>query len=264
MTSIFQVKVYLAAMSICGILSAAAHQFNVISIEARYYAYMADYVGISTALYGINIGINACSAVLVPYQTHIFISAVVSSFGFVGAFYSLFAKTKLWQTIGRPMAFLPMTFVIAKPILYRLLLLFEGHGAVKRGAIFSSINWAQTHDFTNYGLVIHLSSLAVAVLSAFYYTSHFPERFVTGIFDIVGHSHQFFHILVFHAGVRQFHAILQDVHDRRSNLFGLEIGHFSVAIFLHVAVFLIVGFLAKRWIAKDVETRKTCFGKYYK
>jgi hypothetical protein len=57
------------------------------------------------------------------------------------------------------------------------------------------------------------------------YGTHFPERLFPGSFDIVGHSHQLFHVFVILGTMTQMQGILHDMQVRRQEL--LEVWEFD-------------------------------------
>ena len=63
---------------------------------------------------------------------------------------------------------------------------------------------------------LHAWQFAFAILAAFLYASHLPERWQPGRFDIIGHSHQLFHVATILGVVCQLRAVLLDMHERQA------------------------------------------------
>lgn len=59
-----------------------------------------------------------------------------------------------------------------------------------------------------------------ALLAAFLYATHLPERLNPGRFDIIGHSHQLFHVCSILGTMDQMQAILYDMKARGEELAG--------------------------------------------
>jgi hypothetical protein len=55
-------------------------------------------------------------------------------------------------------------------------------------------------------------------IAGFLYGTHFPERMFPGSFDIIGHSHQLFHVCVILGTMTQMQAILYDMQERKQEL----------------------------------------------
>ncbi|XP_014816725.1 PREDICTED: progestin and adipoQ receptor family member 6-like [Calidris pugnax] len=62
--------------------------------------------------------------------------------------------------------------------------------------------------------------LLFALLTAFLFTSHLPERLAPGRFDYIGHSHQLFHVCAVLGTHFQLEAVLCDARSRRGWLRG--------------------------------------------
>ncbi|GKV18121.1 hypothetical protein SLEP1_g28542 [Rubroshorea leprosula] len=61
------------------------------------------------------------------------------------------------------------------------------------------IHWGDPHVFVSLGFEIVMGFLYAA--GAAFYTSRIPERWKPGAFDIIGHSHQIFHVFVVLAAI---------------------------------------------------------------
>ncbi|XP_070565664.1 membrane progestin receptor gamma-A-like [Ptychodera flava] len=64
----------------------------------------------------------------------------------------------------------------------------------------------------------HLRQFLIAPMVAFLFATHFPECIAPGKFDVVGHSHQLFHVLVALATNDQLNALIWDMVHRREYL----------------------------------------------
>ncbi|XP_075939282.1 membrane progestin receptor beta-like [Anarhichas minor] len=70
------------------------------------------------------------------------------------------------------------------------------------------------------GLASFLHQVVLFLLSAFFFSFPVPERFSPGRYDIVGHGHQLFHVLLFLCTLAQQEALFQDFLWRRPALVG--------------------------------------------
>ncbi|XP_038993931.1 heptahelical transmembrane protein 1-like [Hibiscus syriacus] len=68
------------------------------------------------------------------------------------------------------------------------------------------INWSNPHR--NVTLAYELAMAMFYLMGTLFYVSRIPERFKPGWFDLAGHSHQIFHVLVVMGALAHYGASL--------------------------------------------------------
>ena len=68
----------------------------------------------------------------------------------------------------------------------------------------------------------HIHAFLWFFLSVFFFASGMPERFSPGRFDIVGHGHQIFHVLMIVTSLLQFHAGVLEIRRRPRDLVAMS------------------------------------------
>lgn len=197
---------YLVVCCAFPMASAIAHLFNVMSEEARQFCFFLDYSALS---------LFSC-AVAVCYRAYCFPVQLLSDDGSYTWFRDNFVRISvvnalLCTTISCMTRFMKPTPLRKAlrlgsfaypyvydciPIIYRLLYCAEG-------------------DCQLAGQYYHSRQFFLAFLSSFLYASHLPERLLPGSFDIVGHSHQLFHVTSILGVMYQIQAVLLDVKERK-------------------------------------------------
>ncbi|XP_004714757.1 membrane progestin receptor delta isoform X3 [Echinops telfairi] len=105
--------------------------------------------------------------------------------------------------------------------------------------------WGRAHHCGQEALSpSHSYHLLCALLTAFLFTSHLPERLAPGRFDYIGHSHQLFHICAVLGTHFQLEAVLADMGTRRTWLAALppalSLGGMAATLGLAVAGNLLI------------------------
>lgn len=86
---------------------------------------------------------------------------------------------------------------------------------------------------------LHLVETGITGAAVFLYGSHVPERLFPGRLDLLGHSHQLFHMLVNLASVVQIRAVTRDFqHTQRCQLVGLD--YVAVTLFFLLSLLAVV------------------------
>ena len=172
--------------------SAVAHVFNCLSDKARHACFFLDYASVS--LYSIGSAIAYKAYVFPPSLASSTFSSVYLPVAVINAILSLviscetrFMKNSRWKKVLRLFAYSIPYFFDSIPIFYRIM----------------ACEWDTV-------ILLQLRQCVFAALSAFVYASHIPERWSPGTFDIVGHSHQLFHICTIVATNDQLNALLLD------------------------------------------------------
>ncbi|XP_052813541.1 membrane progestin receptor gamma-like isoform X2 [Mya arenaria] len=221
---------YMCMCCIYPLASAMAHTFNTMSDNARHICFFLDYSAISASAFG---GAIAIRAYCFPSDLR------ATSFGnwyltgaFVNSLLCIFIACKtrfmpLSQTRkAMRLTSLGWPFIYATlPLAYRLLC------GTQEDSDLSSTYY-------------HLMSIVLMYVSAFLYSAHFPERLFPGSFDIIGHSHQWFHMSVILGTIYQMHAILLDKREREPNLLpgwefpsaGSSVGRLAIVLAVNTVV----------------------------
>ncbi|GFR60446.1 membrane progestin receptor gamma [Elysia marginata] len=207
--------------------SAVAHLFNVMSDRARHVCFFLDYSALSLFSFGVAIAYRAyCfpsslllskNPVLVWYcDNYVNIAAfnaVLSTFLTCQTRFLPPSPTHKAMRLG---AFAIPYFYDNIPVVYRILVPYadpgyEGETGGHQDDLSLSLG----------GHNLHARQFMFTGFAAFWYATHFPERLLPGVFDIVGHSHQLFHVCGILAVLDQLKAILMDFQHRREFLEGL-------------------------------------------
>ena len=210
---------YCLAACFVYVASSGAHLFHCVSMFWHDSCFLVDYLAIG--IYGCFTGIvyYYYNYINLPsilrdldniYLPIILASCLLSTWA---AFASRLGHSPLRHVI-RTSSFSTGFIICSAPCIYRVLLyMFSTPWGKDPADIF-------VHDNKTHGtLVLRESEYCVSYIFHFTYLvtaasvnmSRMPERFFPGSFDIVGHSHQWFHIFIF-LGMRQrFWLIVSDV-----------------------------------------------------
>lgn len=192
---------YMLASCAFPMASAIAHVFNTMSDKARHVCFFVDYAALSVFTFGVAVSYRAYvfpDALRQTVSVNVFvIGAVVNAMlCTVVSCHSRFMTPGLYPKLLRISAFAAPYFYNCSPVIYRLL-----YGTAEELAMESQY--------------YHFRQFIFIATSAFLYVSHIPERFYPGWFDIVGHSHQLFHVFTILALLDQMRATLMDQEHRR-------------------------------------------------
>lgn len=193
---------YLVVWVVFPLTSAIAHTFNTMSVHARHVCFFIDYGAIS--LFSLAVAVGYRSYVFPKYFSDTFYSdyylvgAMINSvLCTVCACQTRFMKRSYFRTFLRLGAFAFPYLYDNVPVVVRLLLCTPEECALS--AQFS-----------------HARQFIFATTAAFLYATHIPERFIPGKFDIIGHSHQLFHISSAIAVMDQYASVVSDFQERRA------------------------------------------------
>ncbi|KAH3701098.1 membrane progestin receptor gamma-like [Dreissena polymorpha] len=195
---------YLCMCCIYPLASSVAHTFNTMSDNARHICFFLDYSAISASAFAVAIAYRAYSfpdELRFTFPGDWFVPAA-----FINSLFCILVscKTRLMphsitrkimriSALGWPCVF--STF----PLTYRLL---------------SGTLCEMTLTSTYY----HAVSILMMYVAGFLYGTHFPERLFPGRFDIIGHSHQLFHMCTILGTMNQIQAILYDMKEKKRDL----------------------------------------------
>lgn len=195
---------YLCMCCIYPLASSVAHTFNTMSDNARHICFFLDYSAISATAFAASLAYRAyCFPSELRYGStgdiFVAIAFVNSVLCIIVSCHTRFMEASAFQKVIRIKALgLPCIYSTI-PIIYRLLF-----GSEQDTELTSSY--------------YHFLSLVLMYLAGFLYGTHFPERMFPGSFDIVGHSHQLFHVTGILATMSQMQGILYDMNTKREHL----------------------------------------------
>ncbi|RMZ93586.1 membrane progestin receptor gamma [Brachionus plicatilis] len=209
------------------LMSSLAHMLNCMSPIARHVCFILDYLSIS--IYGMGCAIAYKSYTLSTIKSsqkdklfdyYILMVLIVSLIANVMSSTSRFIISPLQRSILRTLSFVIQYVFVNLPLLYRYIYFYHQTIFKNFNFIFSFLSSSSDieivhHD--NYFLFkkgsdfFYLIQFLAALSSAFLYTTHVPERFWPGKFDIIGQSHQIFHITSFICSLSQYTALKYDM-----------------------------------------------------
>ena len=195
---------YMCMIIIYPLASSTAHTFNTMSDYARHICFFLDYSAIAGTALSSGIAYRAYSF---PADLR-FTAASDLFFNIIGIcpFLTIaFAcetrfmpPVHLRKVIRLSALGLPCIFVTL-PVMYRLV-----YGTP------SELELRSTYH--------HTLGIALMYLSGLIYGMHFPERLFPGSFDIIGHSHQLFHVCTIFGTMEQMQGFLLDMQERKAEL----------------------------------------------
>jgi predicted membrane channel-forming protein YqfA (hemolysin III family) len=231
--------IYLFGICFYLFVSSMAHAFNCMSPIARHVFFILDYMSISVYGMGCSIAykayslsvINSSNNVEKLFDNYVLLALCVGTLGNILSCSSRFILNRRKRSILRTVPFIGQYVFVSAPLLYRFLCFYYPNGINKLNFFFSimsseysynsTLNLTQSHKITdsdlNNGLfvnksdVYYLIQLVAALLSGFLYVTHVPERIWPGKFDILGQSHQIFHLTTFICTWSQFIALKTDM-----------------------------------------------------
>jgi predicted membrane channel-forming protein YqfA (hemolysin III family) len=224
--------IYLSTASFYLFMSSMAHALNCMSNIARHICFILDYLSISMYGMGCCIAYKAYCLSSMPHYTSIFfdyyvtIAMCVTIVSNICASASRFVLSYNLRGILRLVSVAAQYLFISLPLFYRLITSYypNSHEYLSTGLkiIFDDNSTSTNQTDVNYESNFYfVAQLAFAVMSAFLYISHIPERFCLGRFDIIGQSHQIFHICSAFATFLQIKALQSDLFKLRPILHNL-------------------------------------------
>ncbi|XP_074481289.1 membrane progestin receptor beta-like [Sebastes fasciatus] len=186
--------------------SAAAHLLQSHSERSHYSLFFLDYVGVAVYQYGSALALCLYSSDAAWTQSmlgQVFLpaAALLAWFSCAACCYAKLRfrrpyplRRKLCQVVPMGAAYL----LDISPVAHRLA---------------TSPRWTSSS-----GLQLHFLQMVLFLLSAFFFSCPVPERFSPGRYDIVGHGHQLFHVLLSLCTLAQQEALFRDFLWRRPAL----------------------------------------------
>jgi predicted membrane channel-forming protein YqfA (hemolysin III family) len=172
-------NIYLLTLCLYPAVSATAHVFSCASYWSRHVCFFLDYAALS--LYALSVAAAFRIYAFPPSllggwcaQLYLPVAAIIAVLSLVGSCCSRFIKSKIAQKSVRFLSFAAPCIFDILPTTYGLML--------------------DKNVFGPEFATLYCRMLLLTMLSAIIYCLHVPERFFPGNFDIIGHSHQWFHI----------------------------------------------------------------------
>lgn len=226
------------------VMSVGAHLFNCMSVKARHICFFFDYAAIS--VYTFTAGQvfyfysrPANSDISIFNTPHVFlgISAAISFASTFACCYS-FSKKNRFDAVVKAGTYTSSWLFNTSPYLTMLLL-------CDKASTCSS--HASVHYFARHCLFYAGGTLA--------YVCRIPERLMIGVFDILGHSHHFLHILCAIGAADEFSAVELDMIQRRAVMEPLSGATFANSILL-TALVVLGNIAVVLWCAKRLNLRE--------
>lgn len=228
---------YMVMCCIYPLASAVAHLFNTMSDNARHICFFLDYSAISAMALSVAMSYKAYSFPVDLKHTwsgdwYIPIAVVNSVICLVVTCRSRLIPASVYRKVIRLSGLgIPCVFTIL-PIIYRL-----------------TAGTEQELNLTS--RYYHGLSFILLFMSAFLYGSHLPERLFPGSFDIIGHSHQLFHVCSILGTISQMQGIFYDMKERKEMLLqdweftdvSASIGLLAQVLVLNSGVVVVYSFL---------------------
>ncbi|XP_066065486.1 LOW QUALITY PROTEIN: membrane progestin receptor delta-like [Chamaea fasciata] len=200
------VLLYLGTCALYPLASGAAHALGALGGAGRHRAFCCDYGALS--LYGLGSAL-AYSAYSFPrewlgstfHRSYLPLAVLNSALGTGLSCYSRFleAERPRLSKASRTLAFVYPYIFDSIPVFYRL------SRCVPGGCSEGSLRLHSRHSLC-------------ALLSFLSFTSRLPERLAPGSFDLIGHSHQLFHVCGILGTLFQLEAVSVDMAERRGRL----------------------------------------------
>lgn len=188
---------FLLSALICYFCSSLAHLFQSHSRHAHYYVFFMDYVGVAVYQYGCALG-HFFYTSTPTWRASILGRYFLPGTAFLGLMSNLgccVAKSrytkpyplqrKVCQLIPSSLAY----FLGISPVLHRLI----------------TVSWDEEPS-----LNIHALQILFFLSSAVFFSCPIPECFFPGRFDIFGHGHQIFHVLLSLTTLSQLEALFRE------------------------------------------------------
>ncbi|RMB94190.1 hypothetical protein DUI87_28996 [Hirundo rustica rustica] len=193
---------YLCTCALYPLASGAAHALGALGARGRHRAFCCDYAALSA--YGMGSAL-AYSAYVFPlewlgstfHDFYVPVAVLNSALSTGLSCYSRFleAERPRLSKASRTLAFVYPYIFVSIPVFYRL----------SQGCSEGSLR-------------LHFWHSVCALLSFLSFTSRLPERLAPGSFDLIGHSHQIFHVCGILGTLFQLEAISMDMAERRGRL----------------------------------------------
>nr|QVK45750.1 G protein-coupled receptor [Proales similis] len=222
------IATYLKFVCLFLLISSLAHAFNCLSLSARNICFLADYLSIT--MYGLASALAYQSYILVKLPDYNFFrrfyilgATFLTTILHATSSYTRFIASNKYRLRLRALSFFIQYLIINTPIFIRLFILSSRDHLTENSLIEENLDSnAGKHlsvaifDLGLINLKLDASiyfwlHLIFSLISLFFYASHAPERWHPGKYDIVGHSHQWFHLASSIASWLQFMALVHEI-----------------------------------------------------
>lgn len=198
---------YMAGILVFNILSAAAHAFNSISYFWRRKCFFLDYAGVSIYSYSmcqamycytrpVQVGEKICAVITSMFLVLALINSICCTY--FGCAVSS-SQSKL-QYFVRTFMYTTALLLSSVPFLYRLVLSCSGV------------------DYAVAMLPMYSVIVLFLLLAAVFYVTKIPERWISETFDLLGHSHNIFHVFASLAVDINFRFVRMEIRNRGMSL----------------------------------------------
>lgn len=226
------------AVGICGFLlmSSGAHLFNSMSPRTRHVCFFCDYCAISVYSVGAGMAFYSYGRPVADTLSRQFFSPGGYLLGsilisFISTYFCCASRHQWpkYKYIIRTGCFVLAFVFNCSPYLYRAFV--EGISSI------DPIAWSYFKRHSIFYLIAAIAN-----------TTRMPERLMPGVFDIVGHSHNFLHVFTALGVSDQFTAMAIEMHHRRPTLEplgGMFLSSYSLAMMIVVSltnVFIVIWF----------------------
>ena len=189
--------IFMLSAALCPLISALAHVFNAHSHKARHICFFFDYSALSFYSLGSAVAYKAYVFPVALMGTtfsriYIYVAVFNSVTSLVMSCMSRFLRPGIWHKLMRTLAFGMPYLYVSLPLMYRLL-------------------FCEDWECQEAGLWYYKVQFVYAFLSCACYMSHLPESFWPNTFDVVGHSHQLFHVTASLGTMYQIYGMQSDI-----------------------------------------------------
>jgi predicted membrane channel-forming protein YqfA (hemolysin III family) len=227
--------IYLSTAAFYLFMSAMAHALNCLSNIARHVCFILDYLSIGVYGMGCCIAYKAYCLSAMPHYTSTFfdyyvtIAMCLTIASNICASASRFVLSYNIRSILRLMSISVLYVFNSLPLFYRLIASYFPNSVQY---LSPGLKFIFSHNTTDEEIdsiknindesnMYFLAQLFFSIFSAILYISHIPERYYPGKFDIIGQSHQIFHITTALSTFFQIKALESDIFQLRPILNGL-------------------------------------------
>ena len=215
------------------VMSVGAHLFNCMSVKARHICFFFDYA----VCFVYSRPVDSDISIFNTPPLFLGISAAISFASTFACCYS-FSKKNRFDAMVKAGTYTSSWLFNTSPYLTMLLL-------CEKASTCSS--HASVHYFARHCLFYAGGTLA--------YVCRIPERLMIGVFDILGHSHHFLHILCAIGAADEFSAVELDMIQRRAVMKPLAGATFANSILL-TALVVLGNIAVVLWCAKRLNLRE--------
>lgn len=231
---VWPLAIYLTTICFYLLMSSVAHALNCMSPIARHVCFILDYLSISIYGMGCSIAYKAYTLSTIEitsketfFDYYVLLALGFSLFANIMSSGSRFIVSHGKRTLLRSISFITQYVFINLPLFYRFLYFYFPSVLQELRFMFSFLSSTDTHILVNpkqndswlknESDCFYLMQFCAAILSAILYIVHIPERIWPGKFDIIGQSHQIFHLTSFMCTWSQFTAVKSDMKSIMSN-----------------------------------------------